>query len=76
MKNVSSLDACKAQCAARSDCVAVDYFTTTNWCNFYQKACNSPTDSHEGASSYRIQGLPCDARPDPLRSHTTQLVRL
>uniref|UniRef100_A0A7S4FXH2 Apple domain-containing protein n=1 Tax=Eutreptiella gymnastica TaxID=73025 RepID=A0A7S4FXH2_9EUGL len=55
MKNVSSLDACKAQCAARSDCVAVDYFTTTNWCNFYQKACNSPTDSHEGASSYRIQ---------------------
>ncbi|KAK3245479.1 hypothetical protein CYMTET_44953 [Cymbomonas tetramitiformis] len=43
---------CINHCNEHRGCIAVDYFRNTSWCHFFDRACISPRDRHDGASSY------------------------
>lgn len=49
-----TLEDCKNYCESFSYCQAVDYFNTTGWCSLYSEACESPTASWDGASSWQV----------------------
>eukprot|EP00040_Diaphanoeca_grandis_P043841 m.269259 g.269259 ORF g.269259 m.269259 type:complete len:483 (+) comp83272_c0_seq1:143-1591(+) len=48
------LKCCQQLCLQLCDCVAVDYYRVTAWCNLYTKACTTPQKATEGASSYQL----------------------
>ena len=52
MEAVGSLESCKAECAARVNCRAIDYYSQTGWCNFYPEPCKNPTRAAMGSSSH------------------------
>lgn len=55
MIRTQSLKECQTACQHRSQCVAVDYYSATGNCNQYTEACQTPRDTKDGASSYRIE---------------------
>eukprot|EP01065_Artemidia_motanka_P046973 TRINITY_DN7239_c3_g1_i1.p1 TRINITY_DN7239_c3_g1~~TRINITY_DN7239_c3_g1_i1.p1 ORF type:complete len:651 (+),score=197.98 TRINITY_DN7239_c3_g1_i1:102-2054(+) len=71
--NMPSLESCFAACVDDPECVAVDWYCETKWCNLYSEACANPTDTHQGASSYAMtQRRPKhanDACPDEPRPY-------
>lgn len=47
-----TLATCKSACEQDGDCVAIDFYTATKWCNLYDQANSTPTRIGSGASSY------------------------
>lgn len=45
--------ACQAACHKHDGCMAIDYYATTKYCIFYDKPCNNPSKTHDGASSQK-----------------------
>mmetsp|Transcript_28540 Transcript_28540/g.52383 ORF Transcript_28540/g.52383 Transcript_28540/m.52383 type:complete len:673 (-) Transcript_28540:48-2066(-) len=52
------LDTCKALCSSTVNCMAIDYFKSTKWCNLFNAACKNPQRIADGSSSYRRQVEP------------------
>lgn len=48
------LDNCRALCAERNDCFAIDFFRDTTWCNFFSRPCTAPLRKWHGAQSERL----------------------
>ena len=61
---MKDLDACKAACAKKPSCKAIDFYRKTRWCNFFDRACTTPTASHDGASAYRLTDPVPGVSPD------------
>jgi len=49
-----SLDECKLRCNNDLSCLAIDYYSVTQWCNIFTEVCSTPKRSADGASSYKI----------------------
>merc|ERR1719326_1575852 len=43
-----SLEACKKACMTRLECIAVDYYKKTSWCNLYDEGCKTPLSTADG----------------------------
>jgi len=52
--SVVSAEACRQMCERQGDCLAVDYYKTTETCNFYSQVCLAPLDAENGASSAHL----------------------
>lgn len=57
----STLSSCQAACVAKKGCVAVDFFSETGWCNFYDAPCEHPLTTKDGATSHRALLSPSPA---------------
>lgn len=49
-----TLSSCKLACEASKSCVAIDFYTSTNWCNLFDEACSTPQRKRYRASSHRL----------------------
>jgi len=48
-----TLEGCQAKCLETAGCKAIDYYTTTQWCNCYDRACSTPQKKEGGPSSWK-----------------------
>jgi len=62
----NSLASCKQSCWYRLDCMAIDYYRESKWCNFYFEACSTPLSTAAGASSFRLVRSPGTKSNKPL----------
>lgn len=53
--NGFDLVSCSDKCSSQSNCVAIDYYESTGWCNTYDQICNNPLETKDGASSFTKQ---------------------
>jgi hypothetical protein len=53
-RHMTDLKCCKQRCEERCDCVAIDYYFGTMWCNLYTKACKLPHKRCAACSSYSM----------------------
>jgi len=47
-----TLDSCLSKCEYDRDCKAIDFYSSSGWCNTFDAACTNPTMS--GGQSYRL----------------------
>ena len=50
----ATLALCKAKCLNDPSCSAIDYYSSSGWCNKLDKACTDPKMTGEGASSFKL----------------------
>ena len=51
---MGTLDQCKRMCFYSSNCVAIDWFRNTKWCNLFDDACKKPLQDQNGAASFKL----------------------
>merc|ERR1719510_2341730 len=49
-----TLETCQQRCLNTEDCVAVDFYARSGWCNLFNKACTNPLREKAQSSSYRL----------------------
>lgn len=52
---VENLGTCQEICARKEWCKAVDFYSTTGWCNLYEQGCKTPQRKDSGATSYILR---------------------
>jgi len=65
-----SFESCKALCRETADCYAIDYFHASTWCSLFDKACETPTVTWDGASSWKYSAQTC-GQPVPFYTSLT-----
>lgn len=53
-KSGHTLLTCKTWCLESTNCTAIDFYETSNWCLLYDKACSKPSTVKDGSTSYRL----------------------
>lgn len=54
-ESAQTLEVCQTMCQDRHDCMAIDYYAESGWCNLYDDVCTSPMRSEQGSSSYALK---------------------
>merc|ERR1712117_238002 len=49
-----TLESCQQRCLNTEDCVAIDFYARSGWCNLFNKACTNPLRERGQSSSYRL----------------------
>lgn len=53
-KHMVDVSCCKKRCEETCGCMAMDYYSSTMWCNLYKEPCKTPLKKSTGTSSWRM----------------------
>lgn len=67
------LTSCQSSCQTTQNCVTIDFYSASGWCNMFDIACKAPGKTRDGASSYRLTKTPTTVTSITSTTSTTSL---